>query len=107
MGEQDFGGVAHLAQAAFEHLEDADFVRGAETVLDAAQQAVGVVAVALELEHHVHDVSRIFGPAIVPSLVMWPMMKIDVPVLLAYLSRVAAHSRICDTLPAEDSIRSV
>ncbi len=42
VGEQDFRGVAHLAQAAFEHLEDADFVRGAETVLDAAQQAVGV-----------------------------------------------------------------
>ena len=27
----------------------------------------------------------------VPSLVMWPMMKIDVPVDLAYLSSVAAQ----------------
>ena len=51
--------------------------------------------------------SRIFGPALVPSLVMWPMMMIDVPVDLAYLSRVAAHSRICDTLPADESISSV
>ena len=51
--------------------------------------------------------SRIFGPAIVPSLVMWPMRKIDVPVDLAYLSSVAAHSRICETLPAEESISSV
>ena len=51
--------------------------------------------------------SRILGPAMFPSLVMWPMMKIDVPVDLAYLSSVAAHSRICDTLPADESSRSV
>ena len=51
--------------------------------------------------------SRIFGPAMVPSLVMWPMMTIDVAVDLAYLSSVAAHSRICDTLPADESISSV
>ena len=51
--------------------------------------------------------SRIFGPAMAPSLVMWPMMKIEVPDPLAYLSSVAAHSRICDTLPADDSTRSV
>ena len=51
--------------------------------------------------------SSILGPAIEPSLVMWPMMKIDVPVDLAYFRSVAAHSRICDTLPADESRRSV
>lgn len=36
--------------------------------------------------------SRILGPAMLPSLVMWPMMKIDVPVDLAYLSSVGAFA---------------
>jgi len=30
--------------------------------------------------------SNILGPAMVPSLVMWPMMKIEVPVCLAQRS---------------------
>ncbi len=43
----------------------------------------------------------------VPSLVMWPMMKIEVPVVLAYFRSDAAHSRICVTLPADESTVSV
>ena len=35
----------------------------------------------------------------------WWSHDIDVPVDLAYLSSVAAHSRICDTLPADESSR--
>ena len=38
------------------HLEHAELVRRAEAVLDRAQDAVGVVAVALELEHAVDEV---------------------------------------------------
>ena len=38
------------------HLEDAYLVRGAKAVLDAAQQAVGMEALALQVEHHIHHV---------------------------------------------------
>ena len=61
MGQQDFGRVVDPAQSAVEHLEDTDFVGGAETVLDAAQDAVDVVAVALELEYDVDYVFQYLG----------------------------------------------
>ena len=51
--------------------------------------------------------SRIFGPAMMPSLVMCPITMIDVPVCLAYFCSKAADSRICDTLPGDESIVSV
>ena len=45
--------------------------------------------------------SRIFGPAITPSLVIWPITTTDVSVCLAYFCNRAAHSRICETLPGD------
>ena len=51
--------------------------------------------------------SRIFGPAMAPSLVMWPMMMTGVPLSLANFSSMAAHSRIWLTEPGDDSTFSV
>ncbi len=51
--------------------------------------------------------SSIFGPAMMPSLVMWPMTTTDVLVCLAYFCNRAAHSRIWETLPGEESIVAV
>ena len=51
--------------------------------------------------------SRIFGPASVPSLFMWPISIIGVPEVFANLSNLAAHSLTCDTLPAELSTSEV
>ena len=42
-----------------------------------------------------------------PSFVMWPMTNIATPDVLAQRSSAAAHSRICVTLPADDSTVSV
>ena len=50
------GRVGHFGQPAFEHLEDTHFGGGPETVLDRTQQAVSLEAVALQVEHRVHDV---------------------------------------------------
>ena len=50
--------------------------------------------------------SRIFGPAMIPSFVMCPMMMTDVLVCFAYFISSAAHSRICETLPGDESIES-
>ena len=62
MGEQDFGRVGDLCEPFVAHFEHAYFVGGAETVLDAAQYPVDVVAVAFELEYDVHDVFQHLGP---------------------------------------------
>ena len=51
--------------------------------------------------------SNTFGPAMLPSFVMWPMSKTGTPCSLANLSRAAAHSRIWVTLPGELSTVSV
>ena len=56
LAQQQLGGVAHLPQAVLPHLVDAQFGSASETVLDAPQDAVHVVLVALELEHGVYDV---------------------------------------------------
>ena len=48
--------VGHAGQARLGHLEQAELVGGAEAVLDRAQQAQRVVAVALEREHGVDQV---------------------------------------------------
>ena len=56
MREQNFRGVVHAAQPVVEHLEHADLERCAEAVLDAAQDAVDVVAVAFELQDDIDDV---------------------------------------------------
>ena len=54
--DEDFGRVAHFPEAGAGHLEDGQLVGRAEAVLDAAQDAVGALGVALELQHDVHDV---------------------------------------------------
>ncbi len=50
--------------------------------------------------------SRTLGPAIAPSLVMWPMRMTGIPLSLARRSRAAAHSRTCVTEEAAESIFS-
>ena len=56
VAEEQLGGVGDLAQAVGGHLEHADLVGGAEAVLGRAQDAEGVAAVALEIEHGVDHV---------------------------------------------------
>ena len=56
VAEEQLGRVGHLAQAFGCHLEHADLVGGAEAVLDGAQDAEGVAAVAFEVEHGVDHV---------------------------------------------------
>ena len=61
LGEEERGGVGDLGEAGAGHLEDADLVGGAEAVLDRAQDAELVAALALEVEHgvdHVLDHAR-------------------------------------------------
>ena len=54
--EEQGGGVLHLAQARVAHLEHADLVGGAETVLGGAQDAEGIAALTFEGEHGVDHV---------------------------------------------------
>ena len=53
-GKQQLGGVRHLCQPLVQHFEDADLIRRAEAVLRRAQDSVGHVLVALEIEYAVH-----------------------------------------------------
>ena len=53
---EDLRRIGDADEPAAGHLEDAELVRRAEPVLRRAQDAVGVVAVALELEHAVDEV---------------------------------------------------
>ena len=55
-GKEQGGGVGHLGEAVFGHLEHADLVGGAEAVLHRAQDAELVAAVAFEIQHRVHHV---------------------------------------------------
>ena len=59
--QQQFGGVAHLAQTVLAHFVDAQLGSTAEAVLDAAQDAVHVVLVALELKDGIDNVLQHFG----------------------------------------------
>ena len=53
--EEQLRRVAHLAQTIATHLVDTQFGRTSETILDAAQDTVHIVLVALKLQHTVHD----------------------------------------------------
>ena len=53
---EELGRVRDADEPGPGHLEDPELVRRAEAVLDRAQDAVGVVAVALELQHAVDEV---------------------------------------------------
>ena len=62
LGEEQRRRVRHRHQAALGHLEHADLVGRAEAVLDRAQDAELVAAVALEVEHRVDHVLEHAGP---------------------------------------------
>ena len=53
---EDRRGIGHSLQAGAGHLEHSELVRRAEAVLRGAQDAVRVVAVALELEDAIDEV---------------------------------------------------
>ena len=53
MGHEQLRGVGDLAQAVAVHVEDADLVGRPEAVLGCAQDAEGVAAVALKIEHRI------------------------------------------------------
>lgn len=61
LAQEQFRRIAHLPQAVLTHLIDAQLGGAAEAVLDAAQDAVQVVLVALELENSVHNVLQHLG----------------------------------------------
>ena len=58
-----------MSQSALSHLVDAQFAGASKTVLDAAQDAVQVVLVALKLQHRVHDMFQHLGSCQRPLLV--------------------------------------
>ena len=51
--------------------------------------------------------SSTFGPAITPSLLMWPTMKTVTPLLLQYCIRRIVQSLTCVTEPGEACLSSV
>ena len=69
LGEQQFRRIAHLPQTVLPHLVDAQLGRAAETVLDAAQDAVHIMLVALELQHGIHDMFQHLGAGQCPLLI--------------------------------------
>ncbi len=56
VGEEHRRRIGNRDEAGADHLEQPEFVRRAEAVLDRAEQAERMVAIALELEHRVDDV---------------------------------------------------
>src|SRR5262249_6981350 len=54
--EEEAGRVRDLVEALLSHLEHADLVGRAEAILDGPEDAGGMVALALEVEHGVHEV---------------------------------------------------
>lgn len=60
MRKQDFRRIVHLAQPCVEHLENADFERSSETVLDSSQNTVYQVVVPFELKYNIDDVLQDF-----------------------------------------------
>ncbi len=65
---EDRRGIGHSLQAGAGHLEHAELVRRAEAVLRGAQDAVRVVAVALELEDAIDEVLQDARPGDRPVL---------------------------------------
>ena len=56
VAEEQLGRVRHLGQAVADHLEHADLVAGTEPVLHRPQDAIGMSAVAFEIQHGVDHV---------------------------------------------------
>ena len=61
-GQECPAGVDDLRQSALRHLEDTDFLGGAETVLGSAEQSQGRGPLALEIQHRVDEVLQRLGP---------------------------------------------
>ena len=70
--QKELRGVVHLTQAALAHFVDAELGGAAEAVLDAAQDAIHVLPVALKLQHRVHDVLQNLRPGQAPFLIDMP-----------------------------------
>ena len=70
--QEQLRGVVDLAQATLPHFVDPQLGGAAEAVLDAAQDAVHVLPVALELQHRVHDVLQNLRPGQAPFLIDMP-----------------------------------
>ena len=64
LGEKQGRRIGHLDQAALGHLEHADLVGRAEPVLDRAQDAELMAALAFEVDHGVDHVLEHARPAI-------------------------------------------
>ena len=56
--EQEFGWVLHLTQSVLFHFKDADFVGRAKTVFDRANDAIGLLALAFEIQHGINHVLK-------------------------------------------------
>ena len=97
--------IGHFDHPALVHLKDADLGGRAKTVLDGAQQAVGLEVVTLQIEDGIHDMfqhPRSGDHA--PFLVTWPITKTAMPEVFASSRNLDALSRTCETDPALDSI---
>ena len=62
LAEEQFRRIAYLPQSVLSHLIDAQLGSAAETVFDAAQDAVHIMLVAFKLEHGVHNVLQYLRP---------------------------------------------
>ena len=70
--QQQFGWVAHLAQSVLPHFVNSQFGSASEAVLDAAQDAVHIMLVALELEYGIHDMFQYLGAGYASFLIDMP-----------------------------------
>ena len=60
--QKERGRVRHFFQPARFHLEHADFIGRAEAIFHGAQNAVNVLAFALEIQNGIHDMLKDFWP---------------------------------------------
>ena len=107
LGQEQLGRVCNLAQTPAGHLEHADLVGRAEPVLDRAQDAELVRALALEREHRVDHVLDHARAGDLPSLVTWPTRMTAAPERLAKRISACAAPRTWVTVPGADSTVSV
>ena len=98
-------GIGDADEPGRGHLEDGELVRRAEAVLRRAQHAVGVVAVALELEHAVDEVLEHARPgdrAVLRHVA--DEERRDARLLRRRAGCRAAASRTCETEPGAEPI---
>ena len=96
-------GLATSRRPSDGHLEHADLVGGAEAVLGGAQDAEGVAAVALEIEHGIDHVLDHLGAGDLPSLVTWPTSTRAAPCALAKRMSDCVAARTWLTVPGAAS----